>query len=60
MNYHHKTEYVLPLGRTTTDELYARVIDRTLYVHNDRERLGYAILEYRPRAQQRTINDYLD
>ena len=45
MEYHHNNEYRLPLGRTTNNDLYARVRGNTLYVYAGQEPLGYAIQE---------------
>ena len=62
MEYHHKNEYVLPLGRTPTGDLYARIREgRTLYISNDHEKLGYTIIEDRPRLPgQRTIDEFIE
>lgn len=56
-----KTKYVLPLGRTTTGALYARITNgRTLYIHNNHEPLGYAILDEQPRRRgQRTLDEFV-
>lgn len=61
MEYHHNNEYRLPLGRTTNNDLYARVRGNTLYVYAGQEPLGYAIQEKEPGGSvQRTIDEFIE